>query len=277
MPSPTPLRFLRWVKTRRGHSAPARWLGRAALALWKTARLIPGLNRLTIPVQVDGHHLRIRAFSYDDLLTASDDYEPSLAAALPPPGGTAIDAGAFIGRHSLAYARAVGSAGRVVAVEPLPANFRLLEHNVARNGYTQVTCVRCALGAANGQIDLAYDRETSTASAVRPLPRRLRVGLRTLDSLAEELGIDRIDLLKIDVEGAERDVLEGAQRLLAASPQARLAIEIHPWAVAPDGRCPVSDWLAQRGYHIDRLHDGQRLYYLASRHAEERGCDDGSA
>jgi len=216
-------------------------------------------------VSVDCHHLRIRAFSYDDLLTASDDYEPSLAGLLPPPGGTAIDAGAFIGRHALAYARAVGSGGRVVAVEPLPGNFRLLEHNVRRNGYAQVTCVRCALGAAEGEIDLAYDRETSTASAVRPLPRHLWVGLRTLDSLAAEWGINRIDLLKIDVEGAEYDVLQGAQQLLAASPQARLAIEIHPWAVAADGRCPVNDWLIERGYHIDRLHDGERLYYLAMR------------
>ena len=73
---------------------------------------------------------------------------------------------------------------------------------------------------------------------MRSLPHRVRVRLQTLDALAADLGIDRIDLLKIDVEGAERDVLQGAQQLLAASPQARLAIEIHPWAVAADGRCP---------------------------------------
>ena len=121
-PRPAALRFLDWVKSRRGRGGPGCGLGRAALMMWKGARCIPGLNRLTIPVSVDGHRLRIRVFSYDDLLTATDDYEPSLAAA-PPPGGTAVDVGAFIGRHALAYARAVGSGGRVVAVEPLPGTF----------------------------------------------------------------------------------------------------------------------------------------------------------
>src|SRR5574340_1266792 len=129
------LRFLNRVKSRARTHGPVRWLLRLALVAWKLARQVPLARCVRLHVSVDGHRLRIRPFSYDDLLTVSADYESCLAAILPPRGGIAVDAGAFIGRHTLEYARAVGPAGRVVAVEPLPANYRLLAHNVRINGY----------------------------------------------------------------------------------------------------------------------------------------------
>lgn len=259
------LGLFRWVRSRRSVGGPGRWLARLALGAWKAARLLPLADRVCVNLTVDGHAMRVRLFSYDDLLTASEDYEPSLAAILPREGGVAIDAGAFIGRHTLAYARAVGPRGRVVAVEALPANFGLLQYNVRRNGYQHATCVGCALGRDSGRVWLAYERETSTASTTRELARRVEVDQRPLDDVLRDLGVDRIDLLKIDVEGAELEVLEGAGRVLAASPAARLVIEIHPWATDPDGRPLVDGWLAERGYQVRRLQDGQRLYYLAQR------------
>ena len=152
---------------------------------------------MLVRVRVDGHRMSLRAFSYDDWLTASADYEACLAAILPPAGGVAVDAGAFIGRHTLAYARAVGPAGRVVAVEPLPANFRLLRQNVCQNGYAQVTCVPVALGRDRREVWLAYDRETSTASTVRDRApgtgsRRVKAQQQPLDELLAELGIVRV-------------------------------------------------------------------------------------
>ncbi len=255
--------FLQRVKTRRqrgGLVHGAYWI---ALMLWKAARHVPGVNRLCGRMSVDGHRLRVRLFSYDDLLTVSEQYEACLAEVMPPPGGVAIDAGAFIGRHTLAYARAVGLQGRVVAVEPLVANFRLLEDNVRWNGYRQVHCVQCALGRETGEVWLAYERETSTASVMRDLPHRERVAQRTLDDLLAELDIARIDVFKIDVEGAELAVLEGSTRTLAASPAARLVIEVHgPLDAA--GNCPVEAWLATRGYTVRRVYDQRRRFCVAS-------------
>ena len=260
--------FLKRVKARRRDGRLMGGLYWLALIFWKAARRVPGLNRIHGGLSVDGHRLRVRLFSYDDLLTVSEEYEACLAEVMPPEGGVAIDAGAFIGRHALAYARAVGPQGRVVAVEPLAANFRLLECNVRLNGYGQVSCVRCALGRDSREVWLAYERETSTASLVRDLPHRQRVEQRSLDDLLDQLGIGAVDVLKIDVEGAELEVLEGSQRTLAASPQARLVIEVHgPLDAA--GRCPVEDWLAAHGYSLRRLYDQRRRFCVAERSTGE--------
>jgi FkbM family methyltransferase len=256
--------FLQRVKARRRQGGLARWVYTAALLVWKAGRRVPGLNRLQGSMSVDGHRLRVRLFSYDDLLTVSEGYEPCLAEVMPPAGGVAIDAGAFIGRHTLAYARAVGPQGRVVAVEPLQANFRLLETNVRLNGYQQVDCVRCALGRDRREAWLAFEQETSTASLLRDLPHRQRVEQRSLDDVLEELGVATIDVLKLDVEGAELDVLEGSRRTLAASPQARLVIEVHG-PLDPAGVCPVETWLATRGYQVRRMYDGRRRFCAAQR------------
>lgn len=255
-------RLLRWIKGRAGATAPLRGLLWLVLMVWKAARCLPLVRHFTLSVQVDGHRMRVRAFSYDDLLCASAEYEAAIAHILPPCNGVAVDAGAFIGRHSLAYARAVGPRGRVVAIEPLPANFRLLLENVELNGYSHVTCIPYALGSEEGEAWLSYEGETSTASTKRRLVEHCRVPQQTLDHLLEQLGIESIDLVKIDVEGAELDLLEGSGKILAASPRARLVVEVHERL--PAANCPVHHWLAARGYEVQLLEEGQRLFYLAS-------------
>jgi FkbM family methyltransferase len=261
------MRFFRWIKNHKQTAGLLRGPRRLAVLGWKVARQVPLLNQLQIPASVDGHRLWIRLFSYDDLLTISDDYETCLAGVLPPWGGVAVDAGAFIGRHTLAYARAVGPQGRVVAVEPLPANFRLLSRNVERNGYRQVACVRCALGREEGTAQLSYERETSTASLVRDLPHKISVIQHTLGHVLQELGISRIDLLKLDVEGAEGAVLEGSLPVLAASPHALLVIEVHG-RLAPGQSCPLAAWLREHSFSVQPLKDGERLFYFARRAGE---------
>jgi protoporphyrinogen oxidase len=62
------------------------------LAVWKLLRRLPGADRVRPTVREDGHRMRVRAFSYDDLLTVSDDYESCVAGIMPPEGGVAIDA-----------------------------------------------------------------------------------------------------------------------------------------------------------------------------------------
>jgi FkbM family methyltransferase len=258
-------RALDWIRASKQARGAVRVVRRIALVAWKCLRRVPLVNRLRLRVNVDGHKLLIRAFSYDDLLCANDDYEACLAEVLPPLGGVAVDAGAFIGRHALAYARAVGPSGQVVAVEPLPETFGMLRYNVAFNGYANIHCVDCALGSSDGDAWLSYERETSTASLVRDLPHKLRVAQRTLARVLSERGIRHVDLLKLDVEGAERDVLEGAWPILAASPRPLLVIEIHGNA-GPD----VADWLTVHGFTLERCRDGQRVFFLARKQEDTK-------
>lgn len=254
------------VKGRRGRGPFSRLLLGAALRVWKLARLLPGAQRVRVTLPVAGHRMRVRLFSYDDLLTASPGYEQALADRLPRQGEVAIDAGAYIGRHTLEYARAVGPQGRVIAIEPLPDNFALLELNVRLNGYDRVVCVRCALGGESGEAALRYSRERSTATCdieraeAAGQTQAVRVRQRTMDELLAELRIERIDFLKLDVEGAELSALMGAQRTLAASPTAVLLVELHG---ADEKTEPVRDWLRRHGFEPQPLADGARNFVVA--------------
>jgi FkbM family methyltransferase len=153
-------------------------------------------------------------------LGVDEEYEPGLFALLRETKGTVVDVGANIGFIAV---RAARTASRVIAIEPHPTRFRYLERNVALNGLSNVTCMNCAMGAAEGEIAL-YDLDPTLGprpldvSATPGRGRCYRVPLRTVDSLVEEA-----DLLKIDVEGYEAEVLRGASNLLASGP--RLVIE----------------------------------------------------
>ncbi len=255
--------FLKWIQGRRNGRGPSRLLRAGLLGLWKAARRVPGAGRVRVPVTAGGFRLSIRAFSYDDLLVISSRYEACIADLLPPRGTVAVDAGAFIGLYALRYARAVQSEGRVIAVEPHPASFRLLERNVRRNGLSNVTCLEAALGCEQGEAWLAHQEETSTASLVRPQKRSIRVPLEPLDAVLKREGVDQIALLKIDVEGAELDVLKGAAETLARSPAVRLIVEVHDPPPDCEPRSgPVGAWLAARGYAIETRRDGERVFYV---------------
>jgi len=129
------------------------------------------------------------------------------------PGLRAIDAGANFGVYTLSLAQRAGTGGRVWAIEPGEQAANYLERSVAANGYTHVDVVRCALSAADGSGFL----QTGITPELRRLVRddsSAAVGVRSLDSLATERGIDRVDFMKIDVEGEECNVLEGAAGFL---------------------------------------------------------------
>ncbi len=128
-------------------------------------------------------------------------------------GGTVVDVGAYIGTHAVAFAAAVGPLGRVIAMEPQAASFELLSRNIARNGLAQVQAEQAAAGSATSEITIRAIDPATTGSfgsqALAPPDDRhpaLVVPVMTLDSL----GLAACDLIKIDVEGHEDGVIEGA-------------------------------------------------------------------
>jgi FkbM family methyltransferase len=173
-------------------------------------------------------------------LGVDEAYEPGLCALLRETTGTVVDVGANIGFITV---RAARTASRVIAIEPHPIRFRYLERNVALNGLSNVTCMNCAVGAAEGEIDL-YDVDPTLGprpldvSATPGRGRRYRVPLRTIDSLVEEA-----ELVKVDVEGYEAEVLRGASKLIARGP--RLVVE------ALAGPATIADLLT--GYSLQEL------------------------
>jgi FkbM family methyltransferase len=139
------------------------------------------------------------------------------------PGSVVIDVGASLGEWSVPFARKVGTAGRVLAIEPAPRSAAALEATLAANALRQTELIRCAIGDRDGDTGFAVPVVTSARTdtgAARIGPAKagqhsFQVPLRSLDSLAAEHGLSRIDLIKIDVEGNERRVLDGAAAILA--------------------------------------------------------------
>lgn len=123
-----------------------------------------------------------------------------------------IDVGSYIGRYTLIGAR-VG--WRVISIEPHPKNYKLLVKNIKLNGYGKlVKPVNVALSDINGEGELFLGSDPVGSSIVYSDERSVKVILKTLDSLLSEFGIEKVDLIKIDVEGAEMRVLNGGEKTL---------------------------------------------------------------
>lgn len=136
------------------------------------------------------------------------------------PGDVAMDIGANVGLFTVALAKAVGPSGKVICVEPMPDNVRLLQANVEGNGLKNVHAHCCAVGDHSGHADLQLADDAAYPSLIRVAENRgtgksLRVPLRTLDEIWTSLESPPVRLVKIDVEGAEHMVLAGAGNMLA--------------------------------------------------------------
>jgi len=125
------------------------------------------------------------------------------------PGDIVVECGANIGAHTLALSRLVGPSGAVVAYEPQRIVFQLLCANLAMNEVLNVHARSAAAGAAAGSINvplLDYGALNNVGGLALGGEGGERVAVETIDSL----GLPRLKLLKIDVEGMEADVLAGA-------------------------------------------------------------------
>jgi FkbM family methyltransferase len=143
------------------------------------------------------------------------EHELDLMRMATPAGGVVFDVGANIGTHAVAMARHVGSNGMVFAFEPQRVVHGILQTNATLNGLTAIHAVHAAVGKVPGQIlvpDFVYGNEGNYgAIAMTEVERGWPVRVTTLD---EYVWVPRCDLVKIDVEGMEPDVLDGARAFI---------------------------------------------------------------
>ncbi|MEJ5310868.1 MAG: FkbM family methyltransferase [Anaerolineae bacterium] len=146
----------------------------------------------------------------------------------------AFDVGANIGLFTCALAGF--EAYQVHAFEPIPQTFCRLQMNVRDNGLLGSCVLNClAVGASRDLVEFQFDERSAATSRMvsnrgtgTSLSSRQSVAVISLDEYCELKGVDYIDFLKIDVEGMEPYVLQGAQRLLRERRIASILIEICP-------------------------------------------------
>jgi FkbM family methyltransferase len=157
-------------------------------------------------------------------------YEPTstrLVLSSLRPGDTFLDIGANNGWYALLAAHVVGSTGHVLAFEPNPLAFDRLSKNLDINGNPPwLSPLRIALSDASGERDLYVpDLSDGLGSILGSLSRpghAIKVQCSTLDAA---LSNNRVDIVKLDVEGAELQVLDGMPLILAHNPQLRILVE----------------------------------------------------
>lgn len=173
-------------------------------------------------------------------------YEPDVSAVLREVltrGATFVDIGANIGWFSLLAASLVGPTGRVVAIEPNPRNVALLRQSAKDNGFENIDVAAVALGDRRGTAALETDGSNGRLIAIEGPPvhaveASFVVATYPLDTVLTDVGVDHVDAMKIDVEGAEPLVLRGATRTISQSRPVLisefypLALDSSPWGNA---------------------------------------------
>jgi FkbM family methyltransferase len=223
-------------------------------------------GRRGVPWHVNGESIRIVPGVRH---LVPHENEPSLFNFLRAeirPGDVVFDVGSFLGTYAVMAARWAGPQGRVVAFEPSPETFHLLERHLAMNGVArQVVARLAAVGERAGRRELMVFRD-------EPYRNMLATGGKTsssaiadvitLDEAARELGRPP-DWIRMDVQGAEFDVLAGAQTLLRERRRpVRIVAEMHPEQWPDFGVSPAeaADRLASLGLWARSLVPGEPVW-----------------
>jgi FkbM family methyltransferase len=177
--------------------------------------------------------------------------EAAFVRRLLRPGDVAIDAGAHIGFFTVQMAAAVGAGGCVYAFEPFGPNADLLARSLLENRFTErVVFARAAVGARGGSATLTFPQETLNSGGAYLLPEGTAPIGGNLTAAVPIVALDDVvtkhpvRLIKIDVEGAEPQVLRGARRLLREDRPTILS-ELHPTQLERASRMTVDAYLRE--------------------------------
>jgi FkbM family methyltransferase len=129
---------------------------------------------------------------------------------LPQRNDIVMDVGAGVGEETVAFARLVGQGGRVFSVEANPGTCAVLQHVVQKNGLPQVSVFNLAVTDKPGVVLIEDDSRFGVGNSIAPTnARSAPVRAVTVDEFVTEQNINRIDLLKVNIEGAEQLLVKG--------------------------------------------------------------------
>src|SRR5919107_1149702 len=173
----------------------------------------------------------------------------------PKQGDVVVDIGAHMGRYTIIGAKRVGTKGKIVAIEANPSNFEMLNRNIKLNRLTNIISLNNAVYSKETKIKLYLPGEelgdtiynTIVSDRAKNEDKFVEVSANTLDYLLQLKGITDVNWVKIDVEGAEFEVLKGANKILSDSKDIALLIEVH----GKNTYEPIIEFLRSYNFKID--------------------------
>lgn len=177
-------------------------------------------------------NLRESNMMVDRAFGVYEHWKTELLREMLKPGMTCVDVGVNKGYFSLLMARLTGAGGRVLSFEPDPENRRWIERSISENGYSSIQLFPWALSDAEGEATFYPGRKSGwgslhhVESQADPERQPFTVPLRRLDAVLPELGVGAPDVIKIDVEGADLQVLRGATGVLDAGTRVVMDVDV---------------------------------------------------
>ncbi|MFC1943356.1 FkbM family methyltransferase [Chloroflexota bacterium] len=244
-------------------------------AYYRLFRFLP--HEIMLEVQRNKMYLVPTASGVELSLFLYGDYEKDQTRVfheVVKRGMTVVDLGAHIGYYTLIAAELVGPEGKVFAFEPDPENFSLLQRNVDVSGYKNVALVQKAVSGKTGIAKLYLDSESwgHSLSSTEISKESISVSVTSLDEFfSEEV---RIDIIKIDIEGAEGGAVEGMERILSKGDVKSIFLSSHLRELESEGSSlkEIVDKLTGFGFRFYEIsNSGMReadfleVHYLASK------------
>ena len=206
------------------------------------------------------------ALDYELLTSGFESAEIRFVQRFLRPCMTVLDIGAHHGLYTLLASKRIGAHGKVIAFEPSPRERVRLKKHLRLNRLRNVVLHEFALGAQTAEADLFLadginDWCNSLRRPVESAGQTVRVQVHKLDDVLSQSNVERVDFMKVDVEGAELDTFKGAIELLSRPPRPVVMAEVydirtHPWGY---DACEIVRFLANLDYRWFSLNDDGTL------------------
>lgn len=190
----------------------------------------------------------VNNFLIHDVYRSMVDHEEDIVEQFrPKTGDIVIDVGAAFGFYTIMAAKKVGQQGRVVAIEAQPDSFEMLNKNIKLNRLANIATLNYAVYSKRTTLKLYGSYSIIQERAGQSLQSYIEVSADTLDNLLRQMGIDEVNWIKVDVEGAELEVLKGAVGILSRSRDIALFVEVH----SQDLVRPILELCESYGFRVE--------------------------
>jgi FkbM family methyltransferase len=214
--------------------------------LYKVIRVLRIGNPSLIKIYVPKYNYKVYCPATEqDYVLMTEREDDLLEHFRPNKNDIVIDVGAYLGRYTFICSNRIGESGKVIAIEANPIVFEKLKKNIDLNQSTNITCLNYAVYSEKSKkklflreqsIDTIYSPHNTVMVGRDKLThnrskegRFVNIDANTLDDITYSTGIKPEDIkwIKIDVEGAEYEVLKGAKDILSKSKELKILIEVH--------------------------------------------------
>ena len=181
-------------------------------------------------------------------------------------GMICIDIGSNIGYYALLESKKIGKNGNVLAIEPSPENFSTLVYNIKLQNDQNINAFNFAIGDKNDEIEFLIGKKSNWSKVkdendiIESEDKIIKIPLKTLNSFVKDNQLEKIDLLRMDVEGYENNIIDGAIEVLTKF-KPKIMVEIHKMIMGKKKTREILEKLKKLNYEnkffIPRIFDSQ--------------------